>query len=191
MHRPWGTGRPKGLSLCFTPGEVARAMFQSWRFKLREAEEALRRGQLDEARQRLERDGLTEYLPGQAAGFEAQRAVGPTGSPASCQRRPIGRLAGRGLGSATRRGNAVADRPAAAPHRVCCRFDRTSVGVRRRVCSAWRDRCPGEASVQRRPCPAASPDCPAFEIDDAPSAARQVRRSGGSAARSYFTPARV
>ena len=39
-------------------------MFQSWRFKLREAEEALKAGRLDEVRDRLSRDDLTQFLPG-------------------------------------------------------------------------------------------------------------------------------
>ena len=39
-------------------------MFQSWRFKLREAEEALKAGRLDEVRERLSRDDLTQFLPG-------------------------------------------------------------------------------------------------------------------------------
>ena len=39
-------------------------MFQSWRFKLREAEEALKAGRLDEVRERLARDELTQFLPG-------------------------------------------------------------------------------------------------------------------------------
>lgn len=39
-------------------------MFQSWRLKLREAEEALQHGQLDEARQLLLNSELQVYLPG-------------------------------------------------------------------------------------------------------------------------------
>lgn len=39
-------------------------MFQSWRLKVREAEEALNSGRLNEAHQRLVRDDLTQYLPG-------------------------------------------------------------------------------------------------------------------------------
>lgn len=40
-------------------------MFQSWRLKLREAEEALRAGRLDDARQLLSDSDLKQYLPGQ------------------------------------------------------------------------------------------------------------------------------
>lgn len=40
-------------------------MFQSWRLKVREAEEALKAGRLNEAQQRLLRDDLMQYLPGQ------------------------------------------------------------------------------------------------------------------------------
>lgn len=39
-------------------------MFQTWRLKVREAEEALKAGRLDEARQRLVQDDLTRFLPG-------------------------------------------------------------------------------------------------------------------------------
>ena len=39
-------------------------MFQPWRLKLREAEEALRGGRLEEANQLLRRDDLQQYLPG-------------------------------------------------------------------------------------------------------------------------------
>jgi len=54
-------------------------MFQSWRFQLREAEEALQHGQLDEARQLLLRGELQRYLPGKrlssrVAGGLADRA---------------------------------------------------------------------------------------------------------------------
>lgn len=38
-------------------------MFQPWRLKLREAEEALRKGRLDEAGRLLRTDGLDEFLP--------------------------------------------------------------------------------------------------------------------------------
>ena len=40
-------------------------MFQSWRLKLREAEEALRAGRLDDARKVLSSADLQQYLPGQ------------------------------------------------------------------------------------------------------------------------------
>ncbi len=54
-------------------------MFQSWRFKLREAEEAAGQGQLDEACQLLRQSDLRQYLPGKrlstrVAGDLAQRA---------------------------------------------------------------------------------------------------------------------
>jgi len=39
-------------------------MFQSWRLKVREAEEALKAGRLNDAQQMLVRDDLTQYLPG-------------------------------------------------------------------------------------------------------------------------------
>ena len=39
-------------------------MFQSWRLRLREAEEAFREGRLDEAEQLLEQGELRRYLPG-------------------------------------------------------------------------------------------------------------------------------
>ena len=39
-------------------------MFQPWRLKLREAEEALRSGRLEEAGRLLRTGGLNEYLPG-------------------------------------------------------------------------------------------------------------------------------
>ena len=39
-------------------------MFQGWRFKLREAEEATDQGQLDEACQLLVQSDLRQYLPG-------------------------------------------------------------------------------------------------------------------------------
>ncbi len=54
-------------------------MFQGWRFKLREAEEAAQQGQLDEATRLLTEGDLRQYLPGkrlssQVAGLLAQRA---------------------------------------------------------------------------------------------------------------------
>ena len=54
-------------------------MFQGWRFKLREAEEAADQGQLDEACQLLVQSDLRQYLPGKrlstrVAGELAQRA---------------------------------------------------------------------------------------------------------------------
>jgi hypothetical protein len=54
-------------------------MFQSWRFKLREAEEAAGQGQLEEACQLLLQSDLRQYLPGKrlstrVAGDLAQRA---------------------------------------------------------------------------------------------------------------------
>ncbi len=39
-------------------------MFQTWRLKVREAEEALKAGRLNEAHQRLVRDDLLQFLPG-------------------------------------------------------------------------------------------------------------------------------
>lgn len=54
-------------------------MFQSWRFKLREAEEAAAQGQLDEASRLLLQSDLRQYLPGKrlsmrVAGDLAERA---------------------------------------------------------------------------------------------------------------------
>ena len=54
-------------------------MFQGWRFKLREAEEASDQGQLDEACRLLTQSDLRQYLPGKrlstkVAGQLAQRA---------------------------------------------------------------------------------------------------------------------
>ena len=54
-------------------------MFQGWRLKLREAEEAADEGQLDEACQLLTQGELRQYLPGKrlstrVAGLLAQRA---------------------------------------------------------------------------------------------------------------------
>jgi tetratricopeptide (TPR) repeat protein len=64
----------------FSSGQVwATAMFQGWRFKLREAEEAADQGQLDEAFRMLTEGDLRQYLPGNrlsvtVAGRLAQRA---------------------------------------------------------------------------------------------------------------------
>jgi hypothetical protein len=40
-------------------------MFQGWRLKLREAEEALKQGRLDDARHIVASENLVQYLPGQ------------------------------------------------------------------------------------------------------------------------------
>jgi hypothetical protein len=50
-------------------------MFQGWRFKLREAEEAFEQGQLDEACQLLMRGDLRQYLPGKRLSHEVASSL--------------------------------------------------------------------------------------------------------------------
>jgi hypothetical protein len=45
-------------------------MFQAWRVQLRQVEQALRAGQLDEAKRLLSRDGLRNFLPGKRLSLE-------------------------------------------------------------------------------------------------------------------------
>lgn len=50
-------------------------MFQTWRLKLREAEEAYRHGRLDEAGRLVSQDELRQYLPGQQLAAKVASAI--------------------------------------------------------------------------------------------------------------------
>lgn len=50
-------------------------MFQTWRLKLREAEEALRHARLDEAGRLVSQDELRQYLPGQQLAAKVAKAI--------------------------------------------------------------------------------------------------------------------